>query len=254
MLRGSRVEGSGLPTSQTPAPWKIALAALGKCTLALAVFSIIFGGWIFAKAREPLPGASDREGACVLWFVGSSSMSRWNTLQQDLQPWIAQNRGIGGATMSEINLHFEHDQAKHRPQAIIYYAGDNDLAFGRTVDETIADLREFLAIKSRLFGQTPVFIISLKPSPTRWDRRAQQGEFNAAARAMADKQADVAYVDTVPLLLEQGRPGPFFNEDGLHLNDEGYRRWKVALRHSMSEAMPIDVLKKCDPQLLQPTA
>jgi len=58
----------------------------------------------------------------------------------------------------------------------------------------------------------------------------------------------------VPLLLEQGKPGPFFNEDGLHLNDEGYRRWKIALRHSMSEAMPIDVLKKCDPQLLQPTA
>lgn len=215
--------------------------------LALAIFSGIFGTYMWMLAREPLPGASAREGSCVLWFVGSSSMSRWSSLQEDLRPWVAQNRGIGGATMPELNLHFAHDEAKHAPQAIVYYAGDNDLAFGRKVDDTVADLREFLAIKTRLFGKTPVFLISLKPSPTRWEQRGMQEQYNAAAKAIALTRTDVAYVDIVPLLLENDRPGPFFQGDGLHLNDEGYRRWKVALRRTLDERFTPAVLEQCNP-------
>jgi len=230
---------------RSPGPLRIALATLGKCALALTVFTVIFGGWQWVLARQPLPGASNRQGACVLWFVGSSTMSRWSSLQDDLKPWIAQNRGMGGATMAEINLHIANDQAKRAPQAIVYYAGDNDLAFGRSVDETVGDLREFLAIKSRLFGQTPVFVISLKPSPLRWDQRAQQDRYNMAARTIAGQRPDVTYVDIVPLLLEQGRPGPFYSEDGLHLNDQGYRRWTIALRHALDEKLPRAVLQRC---------
>jgi lysophospholipase L1-like esterase len=237
-------------STRSPGPLRVALATLGKCALALAVFTTIFGGWQWVLARQPLPGASNREGACVLWFVGSSTMSRWSSLQADLQPWIALNRGMGGATMAEINLHIAHDQAKQAPQAIVYYAGENDLAFGRSVDETLADLREFLAIKSRLFGQTPVFVISLKPSPTRWDRRDQQDQYNMAARAIAKQRPDVAYVDIVPLLIEGGRPGPFYNEDGLHLNGEGYRRWTAALRRALDESLPRNVLQRCNPEAL----
>ena len=239
------------PSPRLPTALKIALATLGKCALALTVFTTIFGGWQWVMARQPLPGASEREGACVLWFVGSSTMSRWSSLEADLRPWIAQNRGIGGATMQEINLHIAHDQAKKPPQAIVYYAGENDIAFGHTVDQSIADLREFLAIKSRLFGNTPVFIISLKPSPTRWDRLAQQGRYNAVARAIADQRPDISYIDIVPSLLEQGRPGPFYTEDGLHLNEEGYRRWKVAVHEALDEAMPKNVLQRCHPEALQ---
>ena len=241
-----------MPSSPGPStPLGIALATLGKCALALAVFTAIFGGWQWVLARQPLPGASNREGACVLWFVGSSTMSRWSSLQDDLKPWIVQNRGMGGATMAEINLHIAHDQAKRAPQAIVYYAGDNDLAFGRSVDETVADLREFLAIKARLFGQTPVFVISLKPSPTRWDRRDQQDRYNLVARTIAGQRPDVTYVDIVSLLLLNGRPGPFYNEDGLHLNDEGYRRWTIALRRALDENLPQRVLQRCHSEVPQ---
>ncbi|MDG2533794.1 GDSL-type esterase/lipase family protein [Sphingomonas sp. HITSZ_GF] len=233
------------PVSQSPL--RIALAALGKCMLALAIFSGIFGTYMWMRAREPLPGASQKQGACVLWFVGSSSMSRWASLQQDLSPWYAQNRGIAGATMSELNLHFAHDEAKRAPQAIVYYAGDNDLAFGRSVADTVADLRAFLEIKSKLFGKTPVFLISLKPSPTRWEQRVAQDQYNAAAKAIALARTDIAYVDIVPLLLENGRPGPFFKEDGLHLNDEGYRRWKVALRRTLDARFKPEVVERCNP-------
>lgn len=225
-------------------------ATLGKCALALVVFMTIFGGWQWVMARQPLPGASDREGSCVLWFVGSSTMSRWGSLQADMRPWIAQNRGIGGATMQEINLHIEHDKAKKPPQAIVYYAGENDLAFGHSVDQALADLREFLAIKTRMFGQTPVFLISLKPSPTRWDRRADQARYNVVARQIADARPDAFYIDIVPLLMEGDAPGPFYTEDGLHMNDLGYRRWTQATQRALDTDLPRPVLDKCNPKAL----
>ncbi|WP_204313701.1 hypothetical protein, partial [Stenotrophomonas maltophilia] len=70
-------------STRSPGPLRVALATLGKCALALAVFPTIFGGWQWVLARQPLPGASNREGGCVLWFVGSSTMSRWSSLQAD---------------------------------------------------------------------------------------------------------------------------------------------------------------------------
>lgn len=187
------------PNSESPL--RTALAALGKCLMAPAIFGGIFGTYMWMRAREPLPGASKREGSCVLWFVGSSSMSRWTSLQEDLAPWVAQNRGVAGVTMAELNLHFAHDTAKQAPQAIVYFAGDNDLAFGRSLEDTVADLREFLDIKTRLFGKTPVFLISLKPSPTCWEQRAVQNAYNVAAKKIALARTDIAYVDIVPLLL-----------------------------------------------------
>ncbi|WP_204336297.1 hypothetical protein, partial [Proteus mirabilis] len=74
--------------------------------------------------------------------------------------------------------------------------------------------------------------------------------YNMAARAIAKQRPDVAYVDIVPLLIEGGRPGPFYNEDGLHLNGEGYRRWTAALRRALDESLPRNVLQRCNPEAL----
>lgn len=221
--------------------------ALAKSAFAVALFAAIIGGWTWMTARQQLPGATGRQGACALWFVGSSTMARWPSLQSDFAPWATQNRGIGGAAMTEINRAFANDKATRAPKAIVYYAGDNDLAFGRTVDEAIADMREFLTIKSRLFGATPVFVLSLKPSPTRWELRGQQTRFNVIARRISGERPDVFFIDTVSLLLEGGRPGPYYAEDGLHLNDEGYRRWAVAVRRALTADMPREAVKQCDP-------
>lgn len=240
--------------SQHSSPFTDALQALGKCLFALTIFGTVFGGWHWVMARQPLPGASERSGACVLWFVGSSSMSRWATLQRDLQPWIAQNRGIANASMAEINVHFAHDKAVRAPQAIVYYAGDNDLAFGRSVADTIGDLRAFIDLKTQMFGATPVFVISLKPSPIRWELRDEQSAYNAAAKAIAERRIDISYVDTVSLLMINGGLGPYYIDDGLHLNDAGYQRWRMALRKSLSSDLPPNVLKRCHADETLPAA
>ena len=47
---------------------------------------------------------------------------------------------------------------------------------------------------------------------------------------------DIGFVDVAPSLLIGGRPGPYYVEDGIHLNEAGYRTWGGAVRRALDAA------------------
>lgn len=224
----------------------------GKLLTALCVFLLIVGGWggyrFYAGqklASAPLPDGGGRQGRCVLWFVGSSTINYWDTLAQDMAPWITHNRGIAGAIFPEIIRHFAAHENVRPPEAIMLYAGENDIAKGSSADREIANLKTFLAMKDRKFPDTPLFFISSKPSPTRWGSFAEQSRYNAAARKLADARPDMTFVNIVPALLVNGRPGDFYVGDGVHMNAEGYGRVAQVIRAALGNRLPADHVRRC---------
>lgn len=113
----------------------------------------------------------------------------------------------------------------YRPRAIFFYAGDNDINAGRTPDQVVADFQAFLDRKDKTLGRTKVYFIALKPSKLRRDQFAAQSAANAQIRPLADKRADLDYVDVVPSMLEGGVPKDIFVSDGLHMTPAGYVFW-----------------------------
>lgn len=223
-------------------------AGVALCAGAAAAW-ILVDRYIDAH-RRPLPmpeTAQAQDDACVLWFIGSSTIARWDTLDADMRPWIARNRGVGGATFEEINRRFALDEDPRRPEAIILYAGDNDIAFGDDVEHVLAQLQEFLVLKTIRFRDVPVFIVSLKPSPERWGKFGDQELFNGSARRIAEKVGGIDYIDTASLLLVDGRPGPYFDDDGIHLNADGYRIWSAAVNRALSRGLPAASRAHCAP-------
>jgi len=225
-----------------------------KIATALIAFVVVLGGWwLFQQERErrlahaPLPGEGGTQGLCALWVIGSSSVHRWTSVERDLSPWIAHNRGIEGATFAQLGPRFASETETRAPEAMILYAGENDIAAGGSARQAIADLEAFLADKTAKFGQTPVFVVSMKPSPTRWKFLAEQGRFNRAAAAIGRQRADVTFVDIVPLLLDKGRPGNFYQADGIHMNALGYGLWAAAIRDALRRYLPSGVVQHCDP-------
>lgn len=225
--------------------------------VAFATFAAIVGGWTTSQqagtAREaarvaasPLPTTGpDVEHGCTLWFVGSSSMHNWQTLARDMAPWTARNRGIAGATMDEITRRFGNEPRGEPPRAIVYYAGENDIAFGGTAEESVAGLKGFIAAKRKRMGQVPMFVLSLKPSPTRWGDRPAQQAYNREVRRIAEAAADITYVDIVPRLLVNGQPGAFYIDDGIHMNAAGYVQWAQAVSAALPDALPRDLVRRC---------
>jgi lysophospholipase L1-like esterase len=185
----------------------------------------------FAEADKATPPPK-----CPIVFTGSSSIRRWTTLNEDMKPLTVLNRGFGGSTVADVDFWFDKVVTPYHPRAIFFYAGDNDIAAGKTPDQVVADFRTFLDLKTKALGATPVWFISVKPSKLRESQLAPQAEVNAGVRKLAAARRDLTFVDVVPAMLANGKPRDLFVADGLHMTPEGYAIWTKLIRPEAEKA------------------
>jgi lysophospholipase L1-like esterase len=172
--------------------------------------------------------------ACEVLFVGSSSFVRWrDTLAADMAPMPVINRGFGGSHIEHVNRWFAQIVAPYHPRAIVFYAGENDLDAGKTVERVVADFDAFMARKSQVLGDTPVYFISVKPSKLRFAELPLQSQVNEAVRSRLSSRSDLHYIDVVPLMLQDGKPKDIFGPDNLHMSRAGYVIWTQAVRGAL---------------------
>lgn len=172
------------------------------------------------KARLPAEGG--------VLFVGSSTVRMWSSLAQDFSEWpVVINRGFGGSTMAECRLLVRELVLRYRPRHVLVYAGDNDLAMGRTPLQVMEDFAAFAGTVRSTLPQARISFISIKPSPSRAQLLPQVQLTNEMVAAYLRTQANVDYIDTYsPMMDAQGRPrAELFLKDQLHMNAEGYRLW-----------------------------
>jgi len=183
----------------------------------------------FVEADRVAPPAS-----CQVLFVGSSSIVGWKeTLAADMAPMPVVNRGFGGSHIAHVNRWFNQIVVPYRPRAIVFYAGENDIDAGKSVEGVVADFDEFMARKTQALGKTPVYFISLKPSKSRFAQFPLQSQVNDAIRAHAAKRSDLHYIDVVSPMLENGKPKDIFVSDNLHMASQGYAIWTWAVRAAL---------------------
>jgi len=183
----------------------------------------------FVKADRLAPQTD-----CQVLFVGSSSIVKWReTLAIDMAPMPVINRGFGGSHIEYVNRWFDQIVAPYRPRAIVFYAGENDIDAGKSVDRVVLDFDEFMRRKTHVLGKTPVYFISLKPSKLRFAQFPLQSQVNAAIRAQTAQRSDLRYIDVVSPMLENGTPKDIFVLDGLHMNAAGYQIWTRAVRAAL---------------------
>jgi lysophospholipase L1-like esterase len=164
--------------------------------------------------------------------IGSSSMRMWHpTIARDLAPLTVIPRGFGGSTMNDV-LHFAPRLVlPYRPAAILLYEGDNDIDFGVTPGEFMAAFRAFVALVDKNLPGTGIFVISIKPSGSRWAKWPAMRTANEMLQADCAANARLTYIDVATLLLgDDGLPREaLFLPDRLHLNAAGYEVWSQAV-------------------------
>jgi lysophospholipase L1-like esterase len=175
-----------------------------------------------------------------LLFVGSSSIRLWATAAS--RPGcVILNRGFGGAQISDVLHYYEQVVAPYGPRAILLYAGDNDVWEGKSPTRVFEDFRRFVDEVRRDLPGIPVYFLAIKPSISRWSRWRDMEAANRLVRAWAESQADVVYVDTAtPLLGHDDAPREeLFDDDALHLSEEGYGVWGAALAPHLDGLCPV---------------
>ena len=175
------------------------------------------------RERLPAPGG--------VLFVGSSSFRLWPDLAGDFPGVPALNRGFGGSTLPDV-LHFApRIVLPYRPRLVLLYAGDNDIASGRTPAQVLDDYRAFVALVRRALPATRIAFVSIKPSPSRWALVDRVREANRLVREEAARDTLQRYIDVfTPMLGADGRPRPeLFVADSLHMTPAGYAIWREVL-------------------------
>lgn len=164
-------------------------------------------------------------------FVGSSSIRLWTDLEKRFRAYAAVNRGFGGSTLTDCLLHLDRLVLPHAPRLVIVYAGDNDIAYGRTPQQVLDD---FISLAARIHERLPkteIAFVSIKPSPARADLLDRVRDANTRVRNYAATKPYLTYVDVfTPMLDEHGQPrGELFGKDALHLNEQGYALWHALI-------------------------
>ena len=170
-------------------------------------------------------------------FLGSSSIRLWKSAPAQFPGHTIINRGFGGSQVADSVAFVDRIVVPYQPRVIVFYAGDNDIAAGKTPERVLADFKEFVAKVHATLPETRIAFIALKPSPSRAKFLEQNRAANRLIRAFIAGQPKLTYVDIfTPMLGEDGQPREgLFVKDRLHLNDDGYKLWAGILKPVLDE-------------------
>ena len=164
-------------------------------------------------------------------FVGSSSIRMWPDLSADFAGLPVLNHGFGGSTLADVIWFTPRIVLPYAPREIVLYAGDNDLAAGRTPEQVLGDYTTFVRVARQALPAVRIVYVSIKPSPSRWSLAEPMRQANALIAQAIARDTLATYVDVfTPMLGPSGRPRPeLFQADSLHMTPAGYALWRARL-------------------------
>lgn len=199
-----------------PAAWEYAIAAFE------------------ARDRQTPPPAD----AAV--FTGSSSINFWSTLEADMAPLRAMNRGFGGAKIGEVVKYVDRIVLPYRPWAVVLFAGTNDIAPPRpaSAEDVYAGYRAFVDTVRAGLPETRIYYVGITPTAARWALWPIASAANQLIESHTKTDPRLGYIDLSQQFLgADGRPDRrLFRLDGLHPNARGYERWTAVIKPVLEAA------------------
>jgi lysophospholipase L1-like esterase len=159
-------------------------------------------------------------------LCGSSSARGWDVKKYfpDLK---VTNRGFGGSQIHDSTQYAHRIILPHEPRIIMLYAGDNDIASGKTPETVFENFKLFEKKIHDALPKARIVYIAIKPSISRWKLVDKMRAANKliAEHCKTSPLLDYADIDT-PMIGDDGKPKKeLFVKDGLHLSREGYTLW-----------------------------
>jgi lysophospholipase L1-like esterase len=175
------------------------------------------------KANPPAPGG--------ILFLGSSSIGGWD-LEKFFPGLDVLNRGYGGSYISDSIFYADQVLLPYKPRAVVFYAGDNDLAAGKSPDQVFSDYKELASIFEENLPDTDFIFVAIKPSIARIHMVESLRQVNRSIQEYCGGNPRFMFLDIdAPMLGEDGQPNPdLFKDDGLHMNESGYTIWSDMVR------------------------
>lgn len=158
-------------------------------------------------------------------FTGASGIRLWSDLAADFAGLPVINRAFGGSYTSELTDYADCILIPLKPRMIVLQPGSNDLVAGRSPEQSLADLKSFVAKVRAALPEVRVVYLGINSSPKRWNLRDSQQRTNQLIREYTESGKNLAFADLWPSSLgPDGQPKPdFYIADQLHPSRKAYQ-------------------------------
>src|SRR5476651_1812078 len=101
-------------------------------------------------------------------FIGSSSIRLWSDLEQRFPDKPIIKRGVGGSELWQlVDYYTPYILFPYHPRKIFIYAGENDIAAGKSADFVFDEFRKLWEMIHQKLPDSKIYFMSIKPSPSR---------------------------------------------------------------------------------------
>ena len=141
------------------------------------------------------------------------------------------NTGFGGSKASDLIYYIDELVLDFNPSKVIIYEGDNDISSGHKINFILKNIKSIIKKIEQKNKNAQIILISAKPSIMRWDLKKKYIQLNRKYKNLALKRNNIHFADTWSEMVDSGElKTDIFIEDGLHLNEKGYKIWEKVLR------------------------
>lgn len=146
------------------------------------------------------------------------------------------NRGISGDVTDGILFRLD-EVTSSQPEKVFLLIGTNDLARGRSMDKVVENTKKIIKQIKRQSPDTKIYLQSIMPVNPEMGEKFS-GHKNNHQKIMATnkrlkalaKVEQVTYIDLHrPMRNSKKYMKSKYTDDGLHLSEQGYQKWKSIL-------------------------
>lgn len=164
----------------------------------------------------------------AILFIGSSSFTKWQDVNDYFPGKTIINRGFGGSRLVDLNNYANDLLDPYNPKQIVIYCGDNDFAMGNpSVDEVFRRFTQFFGKIRQKYPKVPVAYVSIKYSPSREELWPKMKELNNRIEAFFKTTKRTNFIDITKVMnnADGSVRTDLYVDDMLHMKPEGYRLW-----------------------------
>ncbi|MBS2000437.1 MAG: hypothetical protein JST44_02965 [Cyanobacteria bacterium SZAS LIN-5] len=169
-------------------------------------------------------------------FIGSSTFTRWETLNKDLRKLHPVNRGFGGSTIAEINHYEKRLMANLHPSRIVFYAGTNDIAEGHTAQQVCDDFKAFVRKAQEDAPGADIYFISMSVAPSRISMQDVFDRGNQLIAEFIKIDPKLHFIDVRSAMRDKNNQlrASYFGPDHLHMTHAGYEAWIPIIERALA--------------------
>lgn len=225
------------------------LDVIEGATVPLPTVTDVIERWVTQDGQDPIsPGP--------LLFVGSSSIRRWEPLTRDFSDYRVVQRGFGGSQFPSLNPVVGRIVTPYQPSGIVVWAGTNDLRSGRSAEQVHADFQTFVGLVRAELPTTPIFYLSVTPTPDSASIDTRRRAANNLIAATCQADPTLHFINLAAFFENlQATNLTAFNAlyvDGLHLSKSGYAEWRKIVRPAIESVLAPNKSVEPNPDSLQP--